>query len=79
MNDQLWQEFFGVPPIHTRGTREGVILKYRRMYLKIYNVNLVYEINGYMFGMENPIFVDKVPFEKLSQYGHDIQQFIRTF
>lgn len=69
MNDLDYLEYFGVWPIHTRGTAEGVILKYKKLYLKIYHNAQVYTVEGYHYGDELPAFVDEVKYEDIYKYG----------
>lgn len=75
MNEQLYYQYFGVIPFHTRGTAEGTILKYPDFFLKVYNGNgPEYIIQGYRYGDENPIFEDKIPFDHMREYGEQFKK-----
>lgn len=71
MNELLYLEYFGVLPFSTRGTEEGVVLKYPDFFLKVYSGNgPEYIIQGYRYGDENPRFEDKIPFDHMREYGY---------
>lgn len=70
MNDETYYKYFGVSPIHTRGTEEGVILKYNCFYLKVYNnTSENYIVQGYRYGDETPRFEDNVPLTRMMDYA----------
>ncbi len=75
MNDETYYEYFGVIPIHTRGTEEGVILKYKCFYLKVYNNSIEeYVIQGFRYGDEVPRFVDTIPLNRMRAYGSQFKR-----
>lgn len=57
--------------IRTRGTQEGMILKFATFYLKIYddNVENLYIIEGYRYDSSGIIFQDKVPATQMREYA----------
>lgn len=70
MNDEAYYKYFGVWPIHTRGTEEGVILKYRCFYLKVYNESGTnYLVQGYRYGDQVPRFEDHISLTKMMEYA----------
>ena len=78
MNDETYYEYFGVIPIHTSGTEEGVILKYHSFYLKIYNNSIEeYTIYGYCYGDEVPRFTDNIPLNRMRTYGSQFKKYGR--
>lgn len=78
MNEELWYEYFGVIPFHTRGTAEGIVLRYRDFYLKAYNNSIEeYIIQGFRYGDEVPRFVDHVPLNRMRLYGAQFKKFGR--
>lgn len=68
MNDEMYFKLFGVKPIHTRGTEEGVIFKYKEFFLKVYFSKGNFLIKGYEYGNELPAFVDEVAYDKITEY-----------
>lgn len=78
MTDELYFKYFGVVPIHTRGTEEGVILKYKTFYLKIYNLSgMKYLVQGFNYGDQNPVFEDHVDFVEMIGYGSAWKDYAR--
>ena len=69
--DQLASYFpYPCESFYTTGTREGVILKFVNMYLKIYDDKEdIYLIEVYRYGWQNPISVDKVPSKRIREYA----------
>ena len=57
--------------IRTRGTQEGLILKFDSFYLKIYNdkVENSYIIEGYNYGDSSMIFLDRVHENRMREYA----------
>lgn len=57
--------------IQTTGTQEGVILKFRSFYLKIYDDNREdgYIVEGYRYFHNSPLFCDKVPVTQMRSYA----------
>ena len=66
--------YFPFPPwqvITTRGTQEGVILKFHTYYLKIYDddVEDSYIVESYRYGCNEAIGTDKVPANRMREYA----------
>lgn len=56
--------------IETRGTREGLIIKFKTFYLKIYNGNSNnYMVGIYRYGCNRPCRVDEVKENKMREYA----------
>ena len=64
--------------IETRGTREGLILKFKSFYLKIYNANSenVYLVEGYRYGCNRLLLSDKVDYNKMREYASQFSNII---
>lgn len=78
MTDEMYYKYFGVYPIHTSGTAEGVILKYPHFYLKIYNESgMNYLVQGFCYGDQNPRFEDHVKFTEMIGYGSEWKKCLR--
>jgi len=66
--------YFPYPPwkvVETRGTREGLILKFRTFYLKIYDSKEEnsYTVEMYRYGWNQPFQIDKVDSNKFREYA----------
>lgn len=57
--------------IKTRGTQEGMILKFATFYLKIYddNVENTYIVEGYRYDNSGLVFRDIVPANQMREYA----------
>lgn len=57
--------------IQTRGTQQGIILKFTTFYLKIYDSDEEdsYIVEGYKYGINSAIFTDIVPTNKMRSYA----------
>ena len=57
--------------IKTRGTQEGIILKFATFYLKIYddNVENMYIVEGYRYDNTALVFRDKVAGNRMREYA----------
>ena len=57
--------------VPTRGTREGLILKFETFYLKIYNDNSenYYIIEEYQYGIELPLNINRVHINQMREYA----------
>lgn len=67
-------ELFPLPceQFRTDGIGDGVILKFKTFYLKIYDDNkdaYAYTIKGYLYNSPNPTIVDLVPYNKMREYA----------
>jgi hypothetical protein len=63
----LWADFHQMFPlpsrmIETRGTQEGMILKFKTFYLKIYDdgVEDSYVVQGFRYKEKRPVFVETI-------------------
>jgi hypothetical protein len=67
------QRFFPLPSelLYTEGIGDGIILKFKTFYLKIYDDDYGdgYVIYGYRYHINTPVFTEKVPFCMLDQFG----------
>lgn len=57
--------------VQTRGTQEGIILKFHSFYLKIYDDTSedLYIVTGYRYGNDTPIFCDRVHSYEMRDYA----------
>lgn len=67
-------ELFPLPCEHFRtdGIGDGVILKFKTFYLKIYDCDselCSYTVKGYFYCDPNPTIVDIVPYNKMREYA----------
>ncbi len=56
----------------TNGVGDGVILKFKTFYLKIYDYDTdvcSYVVQGYLYHNQNPTIVDIVPYNKMREYA----------
>lgn len=56
--------------IETSGINDGTILKFDTFYLKIYDAenSSTYNIQKYMYGCNQPVSVDDVPYNRMREY-----------
>jgi hypothetical protein len=55
--------------IITRGTQDGIIVKFKTFYLKIYNrYDMTYDIKGYRYNEQLPIFEININDNKLREF-----------
>lgn len=68
-----WAELLNRPCecIGTRGTQEGIILKFSTFYLKIYDDKCEnsYIVKGYRYNTTNPMFTDSVKESDMREYA----------
>lgn len=61
---------------HTAGLQDGMVLKFRTFYLKIYSADALssYEVQGYRYHEDIPVFIDIVPTNKMEDYASDFRK-----
>lgn len=55
--------------VKTTGPEDGVILKFKTFYLKIYDDRGQYQIYGYRYNEELPVISDNVSYLKIREYA----------
>lgn len=65
------ESYFPIPchRIEACGIGEGIILKFRHFYLKIYDGKESYIVKGYLYGKQGMIFKDHVPVYDFQKYA----------
>lgn len=67
----------------TTGIGDGVILRFKTFYLKIYDYpgGDSWAIQGFIYGYPNPIFVHRVPYHQMRSYASQFIQddYLRSF
>ena len=68
------QEMFGVRPIRTAGMQSGWIIKYDRLYLKLYNVDdCMYRVKVYEYDNDTPIKDEKIHESRLREFSEQFR------
>lgn len=70
--EMLASYFKGVKGVvRTTGTQEGIIVKFQKYYLKIYNgvQGNTYTVQGYKYNDQTPMFTDFVKPDDMRQYA----------
>ena len=75
--DQL-HELFPLPceSFSTAGIGDGVILKFRTFYLKIYDrpKDGAYLVQGFTYNKRNPLIIDHVPWTQMRKYAEQFNK-----
>lgn len=79
MDEQSVQSMFPLPSllIETRGSQEGIILKFKTFYLKLYDglKEDTYTVKGFRYHAQNPVFEADVRTAMMrkfaAQFNHD--------
>lgn len=60
-----------IASIPTSGVQHGRVLKFKTFYLKIYEqgINGDFNIQGYLYNKQNPMFIDEVSSNQLRSYA----------
>jgi hypothetical protein len=64
------QQMFSLPcnSFTTRGMQDGIIIRFKTFYLKIYDENMSYDIKGYKYNEEQPVFEEIVSENKMREF-----------
>ncbi len=55
----------------TKGIGDGIVLKFKTFYLKIYDdsESSAYIVQGFQYGKVNPVIIDRVPWTQMRKYA----------